>query len=173
MDNIILIATVTRLTLTINPAEKQTLLVNLLSEYFQGIDDSTKKSKPIIMKKIFLLFSLFLMLSCSNSDNVNDSSASNSDFHPPAWIQGNWVQKDNFGNVFSTFSFYSNEFCLSVEPTKQCYSELVNQYKKQGLAVKVNETISATEYTVEIVYYAGQSIKYQFKKLTCLGHHWF
>lgn len=117
------------------------------------------------MKKVLLLCSLFLMLSCSNSDD----NSSNSDFHPPAWIQGNWLQQGSIGTSGVLFSFSANDFCMTnMGITKQCQQEFVNQVRQPGNvnAVTVTETITSTTYTAEIKYFAGQSLIYSFKKLS-------
>lgn len=123
------------------------------------------------MKKLLFLFSLFLMLSCSNSDdNINSS---NSDFHPPAWIQGTWNQEGSNGSSGVLFSFSVNDFCLTtMGVAKQCQQEYVNQIKKINTAVTVTETITATTYIAEIKYFAGQSVIYSFKKLSNTSIEW-
>lgn len=116
------------------------------------------------MKKVLLLFSLFLMLSCSNSDD--NTTSSNSDFHPPAWIQGNWIQEGSIGTSGVLFSFSANDFCMTnMGLIKQCQQELVNQMRQPGNSVTVTETITASAYTAEIKYFAGQSVIYSFRKL--------
>ena len=123
------------------------------------------------MKKVFLLFSLFLMLSCSNSEDNTNSS--NSDFHPPAWIQGNWLQEGSIGTSGVLFSFSANDFCMTnMGLTKQCQQEFVNLYRKPGNAVTVTETITATAYTAEVKYFAGQSVIYSFRKLSNNSIEW-
>ncbi|MBG6188604.1 hypothetical protein [Flavobacterium sp. CAN_S2] len=124
------------------------------------------------MKKVVLLFSLFLMLSCSSSDDNGNSS--NSDFYPPAWIQGNWMQ-EGLTNYGVLFSFSENDFCMTnLGLTKQCQQELVNQMRQPGNAnaVTVTETITATNYTAEIKYFAGQSVIYSFRKLSNNSIEW-
>lgn len=116
------------------------------------------------MKKVFLLCSLFLLLSCSNSDD--SSGGSNGDFHPPAWIQGAWLQEGSIGGSGVLFSFSANDLCLTnMGMTKQCQQEFVNQFRTSNNAVTVTETITATTYSAEIKYFAGQSIIYSFRKL--------
>lgn len=116
------------------------------------------------MKNVLLLFSLFLLLSCSNSDD--NSNSSNSDFHPPAWIQGNWMQEGTVGTSGVVFSFSVNDFCFTNSGiAKQCQQEYVNLMRQPGNAVTVTETTTATTYTAEIKYFAGQSVIYSFKKL--------
>lgn len=123
------------------------------------------------MKNVILLFSLFLLLSCSNSDD----NTSNSDFHPPAWIQGNWLQNGVMGSSGVVFSFSANDFCFTTMGlAKQCQQELVNQMRQPGNAnaVTVTETITATNYTAEIKYFAGQSVIYSFRKLSNNSIEW-
>ena len=130
-------------------------------------------TKPIIMKNIFLLCTLFLMFSCSNSDD--NTTATNSDFNPPAWIQGNWIQEGTVGTTGVAFSFSANDFCMTnMGLTKQCQQELVNQMRQPGNAnaVTVTETITATNYTAEIKYFAGQSVIYSFRKLANTKIEW-
>ena len=123
------------------------------------------------MKNVFLLFSLFLMLSCSNSDDNTNSS--NSDFHPPAWIQGNWIQEGSIGTSGVVFSFSANDFCMTnMGLTKQCQQEFVNLYRKPGYDVTVIETITTTNYTAEIKYFGGQSVIYSFRKLSNSSIEW-
>ncbi|GGF01748.1 hypothetical protein [Flavobacterium limi] len=62
------------------------------------------------MKKLFFLFYSILLFSCSsNSDDNIKTNSSNSDFHPPSWIEGTWkgdvtykfFQKDVYQNQIS------------------------------------------------------------------------
>lgn len=104
------------------------------------------------------------MLSCSNSDDNTNST--NSDFHPPVWIQGNWIQEGTVGTSGVAFSFSGNDFCFTnMGIAKQCQQEYVNQMRQPGNAVTVTETNTATTYTAEIKYFAGQSVIYSFRKL--------
>jgi hypothetical protein len=123
------------------------------------------------MKKVVLLFSLFFMLSCSNSDDTTNSS--NSDFHPPAWILGTWNQEGSDGSSGVSFLFSANDFCFTtMGVAKQCQQEYVNQIKKINTAVTVTETITATTYIAEIKYFAGQSVIYSFRKLSNTSIEW-
>lgn len=104
------------------------------------------------------------MLSCSNSDD--NTKSSNSDFHPPAWIQGTWNQEGSNGSSGVSFTFAANDFCFTtMGVAKQCQQELVNQMRQPGNSVTVTETNTATNYTAEIKYFAGQSVIYSFRKL--------
>jgi hypothetical protein len=113
------------------------------------------------------------MLSCSNSDD--NSSSSNSDFHPPAWIQGNWIQEGSIAASRILFSFSANDFCLTnMGLSKQCQQEFVNQVRQPGNVnnVTVTEIITSTTYTAEIKYFAGQSMIYSFRKLSNNSIEW-
>jgi hypothetical protein len=122
------------------------------------------------MKKALLLCSLFFLVSCSNSDDTTNGS--NSDFHPPTWIQGNWGL-EGAGSSEVLFSFTANDFCMTnMGIAKQCQQEFVNKYRQPGNAVTVTETITATAYTAEIKYFAGQSIIYSFRKLSNTSIEW-
>lgn len=118
------------------------------------------------MKKISILLMLVLVCSCSKSDD--NSNSSNSDFHPPVWIQGNWKQENGV-----SFSFSANDFCMTnIGIVKQCQQEFVSLYRKPSNSVTVTETITATNYTAEIKYFAGQSIIYSFRKLSDNSIEW-
>ena len=110
------------------------------------------------------------MLSCSNTGANSDSI--NSDFHPPAWIQGNWIQAAS-GTSGTMFSFTANDFCVTnMGVARQCQQEYVNQIRQPGISVTVSETITATTYIAEIKYYAGQTVIYSFKKLSNTSIQW-
>ena len=124
------------------------------------------------MKKVFLLFSLLLMLSCSNSDNNTNSS--NSDFHPPVWIQGRWLQQGSIGSNGVLFNFSEKDFCFTnIGIANQCQQEFVNQLRLSSNSnVVVTEIITAAKYTAEIKYQAGQSFIYSFRKLSNNSIEW-
>lgn len=116
------------------------------------------------MKKVFLFCSLFFLLSCSNAED--SISSANSDFHPPTWIQGQWLQEGSVSGSGVLFSFSANDLCLTTMGiTKQCQKELVDQMRKASNTTTVTETITDVVYTAEIKYFAGQSVIYSFKKL--------
>jgi hypothetical protein len=122
------------------------------------------------MKKISILLLLALVCSCSKSDD--NSNSSNSDFHPPAWIQGNWEQQSSI-SAGVLFSFSVNDFCMTnMGIAKQCQQEFVDMYRKFGNAVTVTETITTTTYTAEIKYLGGQSVIYSFRKLSNNSIEW-
>lgn len=122
------------------------------------------------MKKLLFIFSLFLILSCSNSD---DSHNSDSDFNPPEWIQGEWLIENDYDSSGILFSFKKHDFCITnIGISKQCYQDFVNQFRKGSNEVTVTETFNSNSYTVEISYFGGQSLIYSFKKLTNNSIEW-
>lgn len=114
------------------------------------------------MKKIIFLFSLFMILSCSSSND----SASSSDFNPPAWIQGTWLQEGSTPSLSTGFKFYSNDFCTLIVNAEQCQKGLVDLIRKGGESASVVETISNTSYSAKINYVGGQSATYTFSKIS-------
>lgn len=123
------------------------------------------------MKKVIFLCSLILLLSCSESDE-NDN-ATKSDFHPPAWILGNWVLEDSNNTDSVLFSFSTNDFCMTTFGiAKQCQQELVNQMKKNGGKGIVTEIITPSTYTATIEIISGQTVIYSFKKLSNISMEW-
>lgn len=124
--------------------------------------------KLIIMKKILFLFSLFMILSCSSSDD----SASSSDFNPPSWIQGTWKQDYGTG-VSNSFSFTKSDICFtSTTGAGQCQQASVDFTRKSGLTVKVTETITSTFYSAKAEYSNGQSVTYAFNKISNTAIEW-
>jgi hypothetical protein len=114
------------------------------------------------MKKVVFLFSLFFLLSCSSADEDLNSS----DFNPPAWIQGTWMQEGGTQGISMGFRLSTHDLCTIIITAEQCQQELLNLIRKSGQTVSVNETISNSEYVTKINYYGGQSVTYTFKKLS-------
>lgn len=115
------------------------------------------------MKKVVFLFSIFVLLSCSSSDE----SSNNSDFNPPAWIQGTWKQESDIGGLTNSFSFPENDICfVNLGAAKQCQQGLVNLARQGRMKVNVIEAISDTHYSAEIIYSSGQSTTYSFNKIS-------
>jgi hypothetical protein len=120
------------------------------------------------MKKILFLFSLFMILSCSSSDD----SASSSDFNPPAWIQGTWKQDYGTGSG-NSFSFTKNDICVTIYTGGgQCQQASIDFVRKGGLTVKVTETITSTFYSAKADYSNGQSVTYAFNKISNTAIEW-
>lgn len=122
------------------------------------------------MKKISILFLLALVCSCSNSDDSGNFS--NSDFHPPVWIQGVWIVE---GSAFIRpgFIFTDNDLCYTQADTRQCQQEQINLFRQVGNnTVVVSETFSSTTYKADIKYSNGQASLYSFRKLSDNSIEW-
>lgn len=122
------------------------------------------------MKKI--LFTLFIGVSfigCSNNDDDNTvqqtNPVSNSKFHCPAWIQGNWKLGNTVFFKFKTDDFLSGPYNFT------SYKEVLQQASNTGQAAKVDETISETDYNFVIT--AGSSSgEYRFRKISTTRIQW-
>lgn len=110
------------------------------------------------MKNLLIVFTALLLFSCSSSSDDNNSS--NSNFHPPAWIQGTWKDDMSFGYKFST-----NDFCTIVSLSEICLRETLEQAKKSGANVKVNEEISENTYKFSYTV-QGLTSTYHFIKIS-------
>lgn len=110
------------------------------------------------MKKVVFLFSIFVLLSCSSSDE----SSNNSDFNTPAWIQGTWKYSDSGVG----FKFSPNNIIILTSPSEQSLQGLIDLGRKGGQTVSVDETTSDNSYSVKLNFYGGQSTTYTFKKLS-------
>lgn len=120
------------------------------------------------MKKVVFLFSLFVLLSCSSSDE----STNNSDFNPPAWIQGTWMQEGSTAGTSMGFKFNSNDLCTLIFTAEQCQQGLISTMRKSGQTATVEETIANTSYSAKINYYGGQSVTYSFRKISNTEIEW-
>ncbi len=119
------------------------------------------------MKKLFFFLSFATILSCSKSDDDSNSNASNSDFHPPTWIQGTWQQEGSTGTSGLGFKFSSNDLCTLISTAEQCQKGIIDIMRKSGQNSTVDETITSTSYSAYITYGGtGQSVTYSFKKLS-------
>lgn len=113
------------------------------------------------MKKLLFVFTALLLFSCSSSSDDNNNS-SNSDFHPPAWIQGTWKDDTSFG-----YKFTSDNVCLLVSINQNCFKEMINNYNASiPNSSSVNESIkSDTEYKFSYTV-QGTTQYFHFKKIT-------
>ena len=117
-------------------------------------------------KTISILLLSLIITSCSKSDSENSSSANNKSFHPPAWIQGTWVQF--YGNISSGsgYKFTSDNVCQVISGGQTCYKELLNTYDNSNIEVNVNESINTNnEYKFSWTIQAS-TVKLHFKKGT-------
>ena len=120
------------------------------------------------MKKVVCLFSLFVLLSCSSSDE----STNNSDFNPPVWIQGTWKQEGSTAGSGIGFKFSSNDLCTLISTAEQCQHGLITLVRKSGQTATVDETITSSTYSAKINYYGGQSATYSFRKISNTEIEW-
>ena len=120
------------------------------------------------MKKVVFLFILFVLLSCSSSEE----GSSNSDFNPPAWIQGTWRQEGSTAGTGVGFKFSTNDLCTLIYTAEQCQQGMIYEMRKSGQTATVDETISNTSYSAKINYYGGQSVTYSFIKISNTEIEW-
>ena len=95
------------------------------------------------MKKLLLLFSALLFISCSGDD---DSSSNDTSIDPPSWIQGVWMREDleGFG-----YEFTKDDICSVLYNTKSCNKASID-FLKDTNQVNVYEEISDDRYLIEI-----------------------
>ena len=109
---------------------------------------------------------MYFGLSCSSSSD-DDNNSSNSDFHPPAWIQGTYMQEGSTTTSGMGFKFSSNDLCTLISTAEQCQKGMIDTMGKSGQNSTVDETITSTSYSAYITYGGtGQSVTYSFKKLS-------
>ncbi len=121
------------------------------------------------MKKLFFFLSFVTLLSCSSSD---DNSNNKLEFHPPAWIQGTWMQIIN-GQAFNGYKFTSNNVCIKLSPTtEQCYKEMLDSYNNSVANPTISEPIiSSTEYKFSFTM-QGSTQTYHFRKISNTEIEW-
>ena len=107
------------------------------------------------MKKLLYLFLTVLIVACSSEDGNSNSNVTN--FNPPVWIQGIWLNTNSAG-----FEFRQNDFCVITPPASVvCYEQtysVVNDFN-------VYEEISNTRYFTTITI-AGSEFNFEFEKIS-------
>jgi len=113
------------------------------------------------MKKFILSSFVFVMFSCSGSD---DSSVNQDDnaINPPTWIQGTWYSNFDGVNTGIGFKITSDDFCTVLQSTQNCWKELVETSAGQ---LTVNENTSDTDYTISFTG-AGSSTSIHLQKVS-------
>lgn len=119
------------------------------------------------MKKVVFLFSLFVLLSCSSSDE----SINSSDFNPPAWIQGTWVQLFAGQDAGTGVRFGAHDLCLVIGTGELCQQGIINSQRAAGGKMSVIETITSTSYSVIISSSAGSNT-FSFRKISDTKIEW-
>lgn len=114
------------------------------------------------MKKLFLLFSfIYIFQSCSSDDSSENGNNTNSNLHPPTWIQATW--KDDL--KVTGYSFTNNDIItlqVGIETGLKSQTEVIE--KAKGTAV-VEETITDSSYKVKITFNGSSTIYYEFVKM--------
>ena len=106
------------------------------------------------MKKLIYLFLTVLIVGCSGDDNSNVTN-----FNPPVWIQGIWL---NINNSSAGFEFRQNDFCLITSPVSVvCYEQTYSDFND----FNVYEEISNTRYFT-IITIAGAEFNFEFEKIS-------
>ena len=110
------------------------------------------------MKKLLLLFSALLFISCSGDD---DSSSNDTSINPPSWIQGLWMREgvEGFG-----YEFTKDDICSVFYNTKSCNKTQIDLFKDTNQA-NVYEEISDDRYFLELTYY-NLTVEYEFFKVS-------
>lgn len=123
------------------------------------------------MKKLLFAFTAFLLFSCSNSDDDNGSNSSNSDFHPPAWIQGTWgIKADGTTSKNPMYKFTTNNLCQLSQVTSMCWKESIEQAPS---IYSGSDTSTASLYEANFIQSQGAvTITLKFKKISATKIAW-
>ncbi|MFV8327630.1 hypothetical protein [Flavobacterium sp. ZS1P14] len=89
------------------------------------------------MKNLLFALTALLLFSCSSSDE----NSNNSDLHPPAWIQGTWVEDETIS--VGGFTFSKDDLCTTLSTMTTCWKYILNISQGQATA---EEEISNTDY---------------------------
>lgn len=117
------------------------------------------------MKKIILLLTSVILLSCSNSD---DETANNQNyvFHPPTWLQGTWYSYYDDNNqsieeVENSFKFLEDNilrysgttenFIVSTNYNEQFGAQINTEYT----SFTVSEEITTNRYVIKFTQVTG------------------
>ncbi len=114
------------------------------------------------MKKFYLfLIVCFLITSCSTED---EASRNNASLNPPGWIQGTWKTQGAEGDEIYGMKFTNDDLILLYH-IEISYKEEFENYKKNGVPVRVIENISPTSYDLTIIYISGSYTNITFSKI--------
>lgn len=124
------------------------------------------------MKKIVLLFTFIVLLSCSNSDD--NSNTSSSPYSPPAWIQGTWGLKANGISIFADQAFYKftedNVCQITSGISTLCWKETVLQFPTIHSG---SDTSSGTIYEANLISGNGaQTLTFKFERVSVTKILW-
>jgi len=110
---------------------------------------------PNILFKISTILFLYLLLSCSDSEDLTDSNIS---INPPEWIQGTWMS-GSFG-----FRFENDDFTTINSGTEISYKEQLEFYYGTGEKTSAEETETDETYRLKLTFPPGQSTIYEYSK---------
>ncbi|MBC3759225.1 hypothetical protein H7U19_12475 [Hyunsoonleella sp. SJ7] len=119
------------------------------------------------MKKILLLLMAIFLVGCSSSDDSD--SKNQSLINPPNWIIGTWLLEEP--NPRSGYRFSSDDFCLVLFTTENCFKESIRLSKSSGAVADVEETNTDNNYSIKITL-ASQVITYEFNMLSATQIEW-
>jgi hypothetical protein len=109
------------------------------------------------MRKAIYLFLTVLIVACSGDGGNSNSNVTN--FNPPVWIQGIWL---NINNNSAGFEFRQNEFCIITSPASVlCYEQTYSAFND----FNVYEEISNTRYFTTITI-GGSEFNFEFEKIS-------
>ena len=119
------------------------------------------------MKKLILLFISILLSSCSNNEDI-DSSSNSKSINPPSWIQGYWLMQVNELEVtdLQGYKATKDDFYSTQIGTGNSMKTLISNTLKSGAAAVVEESVSNTEYKLNIKLNGMSFPQYYFKKIS-------
>lgn len=113
------------------------------------------------MKNYFLLILVFITISCSNSNDSNNSSVAS--INPPSWIHGTWNVEGSLNGA--AFIFTNDDLLFKTNTTAIIsYKQLIQNGSTTGNTY-TEEEITPTIYNLSIITGAATTI-YNFRKIT-------
>ena len=123
------------------------------------------------MKKLFLLFALSILFSCSKPDSNatnNPATSISSGYHPPTWIQGTWGVLDYTGVPTKFYTFTTDNVCQITTVSKLCWKDAIAQ---TPTILSGNDTSTATNYTASLISGNG-TVTLSFEKVSATKILW-
>ena len=119
------------------------------------------------MKKLILLFTTILLSSCSNNEDIDGASNSTS-INPPSWIQGYWLMQVNELEVtdLQGYKATKDDFYSTQIGTGKSMKTLISNTLKSGAVAVVEESVSNSEYKLNIKLNGMSFPQYYFKKIS-------
>ncbi len=119
------------------------------------------------MKKLILLFTIIIASSCSNNEDIDGASNSTS-INPPSWIQGYWLMQVNELEVtdLQGYKATKDDFYSTQIGTGNSMKTLISNTLKSGAVAVVEESVSNTEYKLNIKLNGMSFPQYYFKKIS-------